>query len=321
VICLPVLRAPGDALFHLVTAQLTRGERFGYIVQLPFLGDLMRKLSAYLDLVPDASLLLILTLATALWWVRGMPRGWRPELAEPLGDPRTAQITLAALGMVAFAPHLALGNSFLEYLIPLWALLTPAVGIGVATWSADRAHSRAVRAAIAVCLLGFAALNAAASGGVWIGTGAASFASFRRAAQQLADRGGPDCTMLTFETELAVEAGCRVLPGLEYSFFSYFAQLPTEEAARRGVINLALLRQRVADSPPELIVLGRVHPRLLLGHEKHPQRPLEFLGPLDRLYTFQGRLQIPSGVRRPGEPDTAPLIVYARSAEPRQADR
>lgn len=311
---LPVLRAPEAAWFQIVAAQLSRDARFGYVAPL----SLARLLRAYLDLVPDAAALLLLALIATALAISRARRGWRPELSAPLRDPDTAPLALAALGAIAFAPHLALGNAFLEYLIPLWALLAPAVGIALAAEFSRRALGRGARAAAALALLAFAGANFAVHRDVWIGTGDASFASFRRVSAELGRLGGPDCTMLTPETELAVESGCRVFPGLEYSFFSYFADLPAEQARRYGVANLEILRERVAQLEPELIVLAPAHAHLLLGpgrlaakgHLPGSVAPLEFLGPLARRYELHGEPVIPSGIRRSGERDVAPLRVY-----------
>ena len=239
VIGLPILSAPGAAYFHLVAAQATRDERLVYVDRAPPppLDLLGSRIGDYLGQAQNASALLALTALLAVGWA-WRARAWRPDPAAPMGDPATAQLCLAALGALAFAPHLALG-AFHEYLIPLWTLLAPAVGIGVATELGRWRQSRVIRGAVAAALLGIAGANAARSVDVWIGSGRESFASFRRVAEELGKLGGPRCTMLTFETELAVEAGCSVVPGLEYSFFSYFADLPTEEARRLGVANLA----------------------------------------------------------------------------------
>ena len=322
-ISLPALLAPAQASFQVVTAQLWRGGRFGYAAPLAFTAELARRLGGYLELLPDAAILIALALPLlVLQALRGCAWSGRRSKRSDLGAP----LVLAGLGALAFAPHLLLGNAFLEYLIPLWALLAPAVGIGVASELARRGAGWRARLAIALALAALAGANALRSSDVWIGSGNASFASFRRVGAELGALGGPDCTMLTLETELAVEAGCAVLPGLEYSYFAYFAELPTAEAQRLGVANLELLRERVAALRPALIALAPGHAHLLLGPslgaapgEVRPRlpgsvAPLEFLGPLARHYTlYETRLEIPSGVRRPGERDTAPLLVYVRS--------
>ena len=320
----PALRAPAQAWFQVISAQLGRDARFGFVASPVLAERLGRVLAAYLDLLPDAAAILLLALGLAtigLWRAR---RAWRPNLVEPFADPVTAQLALALLGALAFAPHLVLGNAFVEYLIPLWALLAPAVGIGLASQLDRRGIGSVGRGVVALGLVGFAAFHFVRTRDVWIGTGAASFASFQRVAAELARLGGPRCTMLTLETELAVEAGCRVLPGLEYSFFSYFAELPNDEARRRGVVNLAALRERVSEARPDLIVLAPGHAHLLLGPNlgappEHPRpripgslAPLEFLGPLARHYALYGRPAIPSGARRPGERDVVPLRVYVQ---------
>ena len=318
----PALRAPAQAWFQVISAQLGRNARFGFVESPELTERLGHLLTAYLDLLPDAAAIVLLALgltASGLW--RALHK-WRPNTVEPFADPLTAQLVLALLGALAFAPHLVLGNAFVEYLIPVWALLAPAVGIGLASQLDRRGIGSLGRAAAALALVGFAAHNFVRTRDIWIGTGSASFASFQRVAAELARLGGPHCTMLTLETELAVEAGCRVLPGLEYSFFSYFAELPSDEARRRGVLDLAALRERVADVRPELIVLAPGHAHLLLGphlgappEQPRPRipgtvAPLEFLGPLARHYALYGRPTIPSGARRPGERDEVPLRVY-----------
>jgi len=320
----PALLAPAQAWFQVISAQLARDARFGFVSSPDLAQRVERVLTAYLDLLPDAAAIVLLALGLAVVGVWRARRDWRPNPAEPFTDPATAQLALALLGGLAFAPHLVLGNAFLEYLIPLWALLAPAVAIGLASELDRRGVRGAGRAAVALALVGFAAVNFVRTREVWIGTGPASVASFQDVGAALGRLGGPDCTMLTLETELAVESGCRVLSGLEYSFFSYFAELPSEEAQRRGVMNLAALRERVAEERPELIVLAPGHAHLLLGPhlgaapERPRQRipgslgPLEFLGPLARHYERYGHPVIPSGARRPGEQDVVRLRVYVR---------
>lgn len=319
-VALPVVRAPEQAWFQLIGAQLSRAGRFGYVSSQGFPGDTLRLLGAYLDLLPDAALLVALAIPLAAARLARIARGWRPALAEPLRDSDTAPLALGALGALAFAPQLRLENAFLEYLIPFWALLAPAVAIGVARACAGR--PAALGRSVVLAVFGLAALNAAAAHDVWIGRGAASFASFQRAGRELGARAGAECTILSLETELVAEAGCRVLPGLEYSYFAYFADMPSELARRRGVANLALLRERVEALQPELVVLAPGHPHLLLGPEQSGARgarrpgsvePLAFLGPLARHYELYERRWVASGIRRAGERDGVPLLVYRRS--------
>ena len=326
---LPILRAPADAFFHLITAQLTRSERFGYMVELPLLGEINRKLVAYSDLTADAWLLLLLAIPLVAAGLRSWYRGWRPQLAQPMGDPKTAIFTLTALGLLAFAPHWLLDNAFLEYLLPLWALMTPAIGIGMATWLHRKGSTRRLRFVVVGALLACALANAYFDRNIWIGSGDSSFRSFHRTSQNLAKAGGNDCTVLTFQTQLAVEAGCRVLPGLDYSLFSYFPGLSAEEATAKGVLSLELLRQRVAQYKPDLIVVGRADPSLLLGTEttrhrgqtvrrlRRSKHPLEFLGEHRSAYRPYASIQIPSALGRAGGSDMVSLRVFRK----KDADR
>lgn len=61
--------------------------------------------------------------------------------------------------------------------------------------------------------------------------------------------------MMTFETHIAVEASCDVVPGLEYSFFSCFPDLPPAEASKHGVLKRALLLESFDLNPPEFVLL------------------------------------------------------------------
>jgi hypothetical protein len=237
-----------------------------------------------------------------------------------MGHPHTAQFSLALLAAASFAPQLAFANAFPSYLVSVWALLAPALGIAAASWL-DRMGRPALGVVLAALLAVGLAANAAAQWPRWIGSGAASVTAFRELGRALARRHGPDCVALTFETHLAVEAGCRVLPGLEYSLFSYFPELDTETARAHGVLDVALLREAVAKHPPDWVAVSAAHARILAGAQ--PERragrlvvpkvePLEFLGPLAVDYGYRARLEVPSGAPHPGERDTRLLWLYER---------
>lgn len=324
VVTLPALLAPADFLFHVFTAQISRAERLLLAPPLPFLHGFGTRLADYRLQLPNASALSALAAALAVYGAWCVARGWRPQRRGLLRDPATAALALAALAVLAFLPHLALSSTFTEYLVPAWALLAPAVGIGVATVLARHGVGRRARWALGLALLGFAAFHVARHAGAWTGRGAESFAAFHRVAQELGRAGGPDCTMLSFETELVVESGCRVVPGLEYSFFAWFPDLPTEQARRRHLVNLETLRARVAASPPALIALAEGHALRLRGPERDRTtglplrpaagsvRPLDFLGPLAALYEPLRRVWLPTSVRSPEGRGTAPILVYRR---------
>jgi hypothetical protein len=321
-----VLLAPRDALFHVVTAQWTRAERVGG-VSASFLASLKTKAGVYLDLAWDAPVLVFLSVMVIAglavsWW-----RGWRPDFERPMGDARSAQLTCVGIGFLSFVPHLALSQAFLTYLIPLWALLTPAAAIGLVCGLGRSSRHREFATGAAVLLLALAAANAVAKRDIWIGSGDQSFSKFQGLADELGKLGGPDCTILTFQTNLAVEAGCDLLPGLEYSFFSYFVGTPSDEAEEMGVISGALLRKRVAALRPELIAIAPENLRVLHGEAARAglfsprraggtapigERPLDFLGNAGTPYEFRGSYEISNGIRRPGARGSMPLLVFTR---------
>jgi len=317
----PALLAPRAAWFHLIEAQLGRGDRIGNVDRLPWAAEGLRRLGAYADLLVEAWLpALAVLLATGLW-LRARARGARVDPAAPLGAPQTASLTLALLAAASFAPHLVFANAFPSYLMSAWALAAPAVGI---VFAASLPHPRrpVIEGTLAVALLAAVAWNAAAQWPRYIGRGEASFAAFQRTARGLAARHGPDCSALTLETHLAVEAGCRLLPGLEYSHFSYFPQLTPEEAAARGVLDFERLREQVAAHPPDWIALAPAHPRILTGARVSRDdagrlvvprvAPEDFVDALPVGYAYRERLRVASGARRPGEPGVKDLWLYER---------
>jgi hypothetical protein len=202
----------------------------------------------------------------------------------------------------------------------------------MATWLHRKGSTRRLRFVVVGALLACALANAYFDRNIWIGSGDSSFQSFHRTSQKLAKIGGSDCTILTFQTQLAVESGCRVLPGLDYSLFSYFSDLSAEEATAKGVLSLELLRQRVAEYKPDLIVVGRADPSLLLGTEttrvrgqtvrrlRRSQHPLEFLGEHRGAYRPYASIQIPSALGRAGGSDTVSLRVFRRKNTDRDGD-
>jgi hypothetical protein len=256
VIFSPLWITPDAARFHLFTAQLTRSERGG-VQHGSFIDQAIGKISILFepqtDFFPIFPLALAITINLAWMW----RRGWRPNLERPLGDHLSAQFVLVALAMLVFVPHLVFSHGFLTYFVTSSALLVPAIAIGVAHARPDGARSPPFVLSIVASLLAFSLVTVPAHWSSWVGSGQSSFPAFREVGRQLGDLAGPDCTILTMETALAFETGCHVLPGLEYSIFSYFPKLSKQEAKRRGVLNAELLKQRVLELQPELIALGR----------------------------------------------------------------
>ena len=170
-------------------------------------------------------------------------------------------------------------------------------------------------------LLGLSLVTVPSHCSSWVGSGESSFLAFREVGRELRDLAGPDCTILTMETALALETGCHVLPGLEYSVFSYFPRLPKEEATERGVLNAELLKQRVLELQPELIALGPTGLAALRRGPKKSELPrrgrrneppsLAFL--ISGGYTFHKTYRISSGARLRRAPDTVGVATFVRN--------
>lgn len=306
----PVLAAPREALFHIFTAQLGRGERGG--IQAASFGDeLAAKLSIFLE--PETSFVAIvgLTLLVVGALVASARRGWRPDSSNLLGDPGTAQLTLITLALLVFVPHLLLDQGFLTYFVTSSALLVPAVAIGIGCMAREARPGRPLMLVAVVVLLvvGVAAVPRHRS--AWVGAGDSSFAHFRAVARDVRALAGRDCTVVTMETALAVEMDCHVLPGLEYSLFSYFPRLTDAEALAKGVVNASVLAARIRGQRPELIVLGpRGRGRLRLPPGNRQPPTLGFLAPSG--YTFAKRHRIPSGAFVRRAPDNVDIDVFVR---------
>jgi hypothetical protein len=75
------------------------------------------------------------------------------------------------------------------------------------------------------------------------------FREIREEMRTLAPHG---CSMLTFRTHSAGETGCDVVPGFEYSLFSYFPELSSHDALEKKVLNQELINARLRYVPPEV---------------------------------------------------------------------
>jgi hypothetical protein len=307
----PVLMAPGDAVFHILTAQLGRGERGG-----PRDSSFGQELAAKFGVLntPETSFVVVgvLTALVLVLLIAKASRGWRPDFTEPLGDPGTAQLTLILLALLVYLPHLLLNRGFLTYFVTSSVLLVPAVAIGIAERAREPGRGRVPALAVAAMATAVGAVQTPLHWGAWIGRGEASFRHFREVGAELRQLAGPDCTAVTVETALAFEAGCRLLPGLEYSFFSYFPDLGDDEAEARGVLNRSRLVSRIREIRPALIVLGS-RDRGSLGLVRRWGEPAS-PGFLARDgYTFVDRYRISSGAFVGPAPDSVAVEVFVRN--------
>lgn len=324
----PMLAAPRDALFHVFTAQLGRGERgigggSGSGAAGGALEAAFAKFAVLLS--PETSFFPIVPLAVAvagsvLWRWRS---GWRPDTHRPLGEPLSTQAVLLVLALASVAPHLMLRAGFLTYFVTASALLTPAIAIAAVHTTKQLAPGRGrtlVRGGVSI-LFALALVALPMHWGAWAGSGPSSFTHLRSVARELRARAGPSCTILTMETTLAYEAGCRVVPGLEYSFFSYFAGMPSAEAAERGVLNTARLRRHLREAPPDLIALGpRGHAALAGALERGNRSEHSLRGLVAEGYTFREAVRIPSGAFVRAAPDHVLVDVFTRDERSLSSD-
>lgn len=308
VLAAPFVLAFERARFHVLTSQLTRTERGGFRHE-SLLDRLGGKLAFLFE--PSGLFLLLLLLgvvaAVALAWQAS--RGWRPAASLPLRDARSAQLVLLVMALLAFAPHLVFQHGHLPYFATSALLLAVAIGIAVPDWMAAP-RRRVVGTALACALLAVSLGRAWTAAGTWLGFGGMGVARVGEIGREIRALAGPECTMLTFQTHLAVASGCRVLPGLEYSVFSFFPELPSAEAERRGVLNRELLAQRVAAQRPEILALGSLE----LGRfgSGSDGADLDFLPDGGDAYRLYGRCRLPSGMRMAGFAGWVPLRIYVR---------
>jgi hypothetical protein len=320
VIFSPLWIAPDATRFHLFVTQLTRSGRGG-VQRGSFIDQAIDRFSILFEpqtnYFPIGPLALAIALNLAWMW----SRGWRPNLERPLGDHLSAQFVLVALAMLAFVPHLVFSRGFLTYFVTSSALLVPAIAIGVARGTPDGARSPPFVLSIAASLLTLSLITVPFHWSSWVGSGESSFLAFRKVGRELRDLAGPDCTILTMETALALETGCHVLPGLEYSIFSYFPMRAKKEVEKRGVLNAELLKQRVLELQPELIALGpigfaslrRGHKKSELPHRDSRNEPpsLSFL--ISGGYTYYKTYRISSGARLRRMRDTVGVATFLRN--------
>jgi hypothetical protein len=164
-------------------------------------------------------------------------------------------VSLIAMALLSYVPHLLFKIVFFHYFVNASVLLSLAIAIAIPMVAREsRSHRIWVSSSVAVVWV-VAAVLGLQHIETWVALDEPSihrFAEVRSKLQRLAPHG---CTMMTFETYLAVEAQCEVLPGLEYSFFSFFPELSVAEAEEYGVLNQRRLNQRIEQDGPEFIAL------------------------------------------------------------------
>jgi hypothetical protein len=281
---LPMLLAPGDSFFHIFVAQADRAERLGWS-ELPasarfwFFTQRETSYRALFALLP----------LPVLWMILNRLQRRSRHLADTFA-------TLFAAATLLYVPHLWFRYGFFQYFEPVALLGIVAVGIAFASLVKAGSTPPAARVALGVWLL--AAWSAGAVGlrdtlPVWTDPKAPTLGRLAPLRAEIEHALPNGCEMLTFETHLAVELGCRVTPGLEYSYFSFFPDLAGSEAERRGVLNREALLERLLSRPPEFVAFTREGSERMAGVPLQESHPLAL--PEMGRYRVWRELRIPIG--------------------------
>jgi hypothetical protein len=285
----PLWAFPEQSFFHVVSSQLGRDERLGW-------SDFSLGARFWYFARWDAGFqpLLIASALPALLLVRRWRAGWRPRLSRSGEDPVLAVALSCAGAALVFAPLLVFRMGFFQYFVHASLLLTTAIAIAApALARGGRSRAVATWGLVGLCGVASAALGLAHLE-TWLDTRApvpGRLAPLRARVERLAPQG---CTMLTFETHVAVEIGCDVPSGLEYSYFSFFPRLDPERARAHGVLDRQLLAQRLREDPPELVALTRSGVRRMTGRPAPPDRPPRHPA-MGRRYRLLETLELPVG--------------------------
>jgi hypothetical protein len=283
---LPMLAFPGESLFHVLTSQLGRAERLGWS-EFPFSHRFV------FFRVPESGFHGLLLLVLPAWLIARRARSRALDGASGRDDCAVAVGWLLALAALTYLPLLVFRVGFASYFVNASLLFTAAIAISAARLASELRLGAFVWAGAAL---------------VWLGTAGVAV----QTVETIADTGMPvrrhlepvvkefealtkgDCTMLTFETHLAAELGCLAFPGLEYSRFSFFPELPDAEARRHGVLNRRLLRQRILEEPPDALALTREAAGTMWGRTPRRGKPLVPAG-LRALYRPLRIVDVPTG--------------------------
>jgi len=300
---LPMLMFSRQAFFHIFIAQIGRAERFGWD-RLPaaakfwFLGE------------PATSFLpiLLLTCFPVFVLFRCWRRGWRPR-GLSCDDPASVLACLIAMALLSYVPHLLFRIGFFHYFVNASVLLTLAIVIAIPMVARESRRGRIWVSSSVAAVWVVAAVLGLQHIETWVTLDRPTisrFAEVRSRLQLLAPHG---CTMMTFETYLAVETQCEVLSGLEYSYFSFFPELTFSEAEEHGVLNRRRLMGRIEQDGPEFIALTWRAVEDITGRRGKREGP-PMLDVMRGRYRRLTKLRVPVG---PVHTFWANVHLYARS--------
>jgi len=246
----PLLAFPAEGWFHVVESQLGRTERF-------HMGDYPFTLRFWFFVTPHTSFqpLLALVLLPVAWLALARARGWRLR-APDVDDPPSVVATLLAVGLLTYLPHVLFRIGFFSYFVNAAVLWTLAIAIAIPSL----ARGSRLRAGVLAAVVGSAVVGGAVSADRhlerWTLRSERTVDRLDPIARTVRRLAPEACSMLTFESHIAVESGCDLVPGLEYSHFSYFPDLSDEEARAHHVLNRAALLDHLERGQPDFVVLG-----------------------------------------------------------------
>jgi hypothetical protein len=289
VAALPMLVFWQESFFHIVESQLSRAERLD-LEELPpsarvwFFGQLETGFHA----------ILLLSCFPLFELYRKARRGWRPSAAAVNPEPGSPLAFLLAMAALSYLPLLIFTLGFFQYFVNASLLLILAISISI-TRVARRSKSQliAVSAVFATAWVASAAISLE-SLEKWVSTDSPTLGRLAAVRHEIEALTPDGCTMMTFETYLAVETGCDVTPGLEYSYFSFFPEMPVRDARVHGVLNRQLLLFGLRSDPPEYVALTRRAAKRISGREFDRSRPPMFESMRGR-YRLMQVLKLPIG--------------------------
>lgn len=261
----------GLGTFFLLAPENTEFALFGYhagrspgsLLQLAALkaGFISRFVQAYF--VFTAGLLLTFALQRLHWPVR--ERGFeemtldsRPKLIEMLraaNAPRSpferSFISLLWLsGVLITLVHFLAPFPYDDYQVIVYPLLAASLAVTLAPHCPEKQQIRAVFAVLLICT---AASFSAPLNQDWLIRSrdriwwkfkeAPELAVLQKTGAEIREKLGADGLLLTQDTYLAVEAGARVPDGMEMGPFSYYPDMPREQAEKLNLLNKEMLSE------------------------------------------------------------------------------
>lgn len=181
----------------------------------------------------------------------------RPRRGAPA---RGSGPLLHALLWPVVVVHFAPTPSYLVYFASAAPLLFAACAVAIA----DRELARLPAWVAVAALAGLAAQDNVFARGqprpfAWVGDGARALdePGWRRAVAELRARTGPGAPVWSFDTSLVVQAGRRVLPGFEMSYFGLYPAATRAYAEQRRVLDLSLALEPLTSRGAAAVLASR----------------------------------------------------------------